>query len=86
MAHWIVVEEREETLRPIARFEGTREEARRRLYEAACTHRFAGGLKQQRREVYRVDDDTYFVEIKGGLGTHRLRYCLAEHVWSTDDQ
>ncbi len=63
-----------------------REEARRRLYETACTHRFAGGLLQQRREVYRVADDTYFVEIKGGPGTHRLRYRLAERVWSTDDR
>ncbi|MFE9926968.1 hypothetical protein ACFYQA_37165 [Streptomyces sp. NPDC005774] len=85
MAHWVVVEEREDTLRPIARFESTREEARRRLYETACTHRFAGGLLQQRREVCRVDDDTYFVEVKGGPDTYHLRYCLAERVWSTDD-
>ncbi|GAB3174705.1 hypothetical protein [Streptomyces incanus] len=42
------------------------------------------GLPQQRREVYGVDDGTYFVEIKGGPGTYHLRYCLAERVRSTD--
>ncbi|MEF9906776.1 hypothetical protein [Streptomyces sp. P9-A2] len=85
MAHWVVVEELEDRFRPVARFEGTREEARRRLYETACTRRFTGGVLKQRGEVYRVDDDTYFVEVKSGLVTYRLRYYLAERVWSTDD-
>ena len=83
-AQWGVVEEPHDTLRPVARFEGTREEARRRLYEAACTHRFTGGLRRQRREVYRVDDDTYCVETKGGPGPYHLRHGLAERVRSTD--
>ncbi|MFJ8539229.1 hypothetical protein [Streptomyces sp. NPDC093591] len=84
MAHRVVVEELPDRFRPIARFEGTREEARRTLYETACTHKFTEGLQQRRREVYRVDDDTYYVEVKGGLGTYCLRYSLAERVWSSD--
>jgi hypothetical protein len=84
MAHWVIVEELPDRLRSVARFEGTREEARRRLYETACTHKFGEGLLQRRREVFRVDDDTYYVEITGGMGRYRLRYCLAERVWSTD--
>ncbi|MFE2280206.1 hypothetical protein ACFXAE_23850 [Streptomyces sp. NPDC059454] len=36
------------------------------------------------RGVYRVGDDTYCVEIKGGPGAYRLRYSLAERVRSTD--
>ncbi|MFI1421439.1 hypothetical protein ACH4VX_26385 [Streptomyces sp. NPDC020731] len=84
MAHWGVVEELHDRPQPVAHSGGTREEARRRLYETACTHRFTGGLMQRRREAYRVDDDAYYVEIKGGPGTHHLRYSLAERVRSTD--
>ncbi|KUO03227.1 hypothetical protein [Streptomyces caeruleatus] len=84
MAQWVVVEEFEDRLRPIERFEGTVVEARRRLYETACTHKFSEGLQQRRREVFRVHDDMYFVEVKGGLGTYRLRYWLAERVWGTE--
>ena len=84
MAHWVIIEEYMDRLRPIARFEATREEARSRLYETACTRLFSEGLRQRRREVFRVDDDTYYVEARGTLGTYQLRYCLAERVWSTD--
>jgi hypothetical protein len=84
MGHWVIVEEHVDRLRGIERFEGTREEARSRLYETACAHKFAERLQQSRREVFRVDDDTYYVEIKGGLGKYRLRYYLAERVWSTE--
>ncbi|MDQ0598446.1 hypothetical protein QF037_002791 [Streptomyces canus] len=84
MVHGVIVEERADSLRAIERFEGNREEARSRLYETACAHKFADGLQQRRREVFRVDDDTYYVEIKGGLGRYRLRYYLAERVWSTE--
>ncbi|GAA2330710.1 hypothetical protein OKJ48_16015 [Streptomyces kunmingensis] len=69
---------------PVARFEATREEARRRLYETACTHRFSRALQQQRREVFRQDPDVYHVQIEGKLATYHLRYCLSELVWSTD--
>lgn len=78
------MEKPHETLRPVARFEGTGEEARRRLYEAACAHRFTGGLMRRCREVYRVDDDTYHVQTKGGPGTYHLRYGPAERVRGTD--
>ncbi|GAA4039519.1 hypothetical protein [Streptomyces shaanxiensis] len=84
MAHWVITEEYLDRLRPIARFETTREEALSMLYETACSHRFTKGLIQQRREVFRVDDCTYYVEVLGAMSTYRLRYCLAERVWSTD--
>ncbi|MEV5609651.1 hypothetical protein [Streptomyces sp. NPDC052225] len=89
MPHWVIVVDHDrgegESLAPVARFDGTREEARRRLYETACTHRFSTSLRERRREVFRQDDDAYYVEIRGALGTYRLRYCLAERVWSSEE-
>jgi hypothetical protein len=69
----------------VARFEGTREQARARLYEIACTHRPRSGLRQKRREVYRIGDgDAYYAYIKGMVSTFGVTYQLAELVWSTE--
>ncbi|MEU6198910.1 hypothetical protein [Streptomyces sp. NPDC047061] len=68
----------------VTRFESTREQARATLYEVACTHRHRAGLRQQRREVFRVGDgDAYYVHIDGMMSTHRVFYRLAELAWST---
>lgn len=68
-----------------ARFEGTLEEARARLYELACTHRPRPGLRQKRRDVYRIGDgDAYYANIEGMVSTFHVIYRLAELVWSSD--
>ncbi|MFF1305078.1 hypothetical protein [Streptomyces sp. NPDC058307] len=90
MARWVVLVQAsteggiEDASEEAARFEGTQEQARARLYEIACTHRPRSGLRQKRREVYRIGDgDTYYACIKGVVSTFRVTYQLAELVWST---
>ncbi|MFF5016059.1 hypothetical protein [Streptomyces sp. NPDC001165] len=89
MAHWVVLAQfghgDEYRSDEAARFEGTLEEARARLYELACTHRPRHGLRQQRRAVYRIGDgDAHYADIEGLVSTFRVIYRLAELVWSSD--
>ncbi|MBO1335817.1 hypothetical protein [Streptomyces sp. VRA16 Mangrove soil] len=90
MARWVITVEHARgdvyDVVPVARFDGTREQAHRRLYETACTHRFSSTLREQGRDVFRRDDGTYYVEIQGALTEYRLRYCLAELVWSAGER
>ncbi len=51
MARRAVVAESAAGLRPVARAEGTREEARRGRYGAACTHRAGQGLAERFRNT-----------------------------------
>ncbi|MFF4035524.1 hypothetical protein ACFYZ2_38290 [Streptomyces sviceus] len=68
----------------VTHFEGTREEARARLYELACTHRPSIALRQKRRQVYRIGDrDAYYARIEGMMSTVRVVYRLGELAWST---
>ncbi|MCT9082709.1 hypothetical protein [Streptomyces fulvoviolaceus] len=88
MGRWVVVVDRSfgdhHDVDEVDHFEGTREEARARLYEIACTHRPRLGLRQQRRQVYRIGDgDAYYVSIEGLMSTQRVVYRLAELAWST---
>ncbi|MFC8366045.1 hypothetical protein ACFUIY_40030 [Streptomyces griseorubiginosus] len=88
MGRWVVVVDRavgtQNDVDEVAHFEGTRDEARARLYELACTHRPSAGLRQKRRQVYRIGDgDAYYVNVEGAISTHRLVYRLAELAWST---
>ncbi|MFD5013653.1 hypothetical protein [Streptomyces chartreusis] len=70
-----------------ARFEGTPEQARARLYEIACTYKHRSGLRQKHREVFRVGDgDAYYAVVEGMMTTHRVLFQLAERVWSTDSE
>ncbi|MEU0967207.1 hypothetical protein ABZ357_17885 [Streptomyces sp. NPDC005917] len=89
MARWVVVVQfgygDQYKVEEAARFEATPEQARATLYEFACTHRPRMGLRQQRRDVYRMGDgDAYYVHIEGMMSTHRVLYRLAELAWSTD--
>ncbi|MET7476647.1 hypothetical protein ABZT17_20050 [Streptomyces sp. NPDC005648] len=89
MGRWVVVVDRhlgnQYDLNEVARFEGTVEEARARLYEIACNHRPGVALRQKRRQVYRVGDgESYYVSIEGVMSTQRVVYRLAELVWGTD--
>lgn len=88
MGRWVVVVDRgignQNDLDEVAHFEGNRDDARARLYEIARTHRPAVGLRQKRRQVYRIGDgDAYYVNVEGALSTHRVMYRLAELEWST---
>ncbi|MFJ9908533.1 hypothetical protein ACIRVK_37705 [Streptomyces sp. NPDC101152] len=88
MGRWVVVVDRsignQNDLDEVAHFEGNRDEARARLYEIARTHRPAVGLRQKRRQVYRIGDgDAYYVNVEGAMSTHRVMYRLAELEWST---
>jgi len=90
MASWVVVVQfgnegvDDYSCEEAARFEGTREEARARLYELACTHRPRKGLREQHRDVYRIGDgDAYYAKIKGMVCTFVVMFQLAELVWST---
>jgi len=88
MQRWVVVVDRHfgdrYDVEEVAHFEGTQEEARARLYEIACTHRPGVGLRQKRRQVYRMGDgDAYYASIEGMVSTHRVVYRLAELAWST---
>ncbi|MFJ9559546.1 hypothetical protein ACIRQQ_05820 [Streptomyces fuscichromogenes] len=88
MARWVVVVQfgngEYYRVEEVTRFEGTPEQARATLYEVACTHRPRAGLRQQRREVFRVGNgDAYYVHIDGRMSTHRVFYQLAELTWST---
>ena len=88
MARWVVLVDRSQRdhhdVDEVAHFEGTREEARARLYEIACTHRPGVGLRQKRRQVYRIGDgDAYYATIEGMMGTFRVVYRLGELEWST---
>ncbi|MEU5313393.1 hypothetical protein [Streptomyces sp. NPDC021562] len=88
MGRWVVVVDRTTgnhyDVEEVAHFEGTREEARARLYEIACTHRPGVVLRQKRRQVYRMGDgDMYYAAIEGAMSTHHVMYRLAELAWST---
>ncbi|MFF7474346.1 hypothetical protein [Streptomyces sp. NPDC008092] len=88
MARWVVVAQFGNgdfyKVEEVTRFESTPEQARATLYEVACTHRPRAGLRQQRREVFRVGDgDVYYVHIDGWMSTHRVFYRLAELAWSS---
>ncbi|MER6077203.1 hypothetical protein [Streptomyces sp. NPDC001833] len=88
MARWVVVVQfgngEYYRVEEVTRFESTPEQARATLYEVACTHRPRTGLRQQRREVFRVGDgDEYYVHIDGMMSTHRVFYRLAELAWSS---
>ncbi|MEV7980426.1 hypothetical protein [Streptomyces sp. NPDC086519] len=88
MARWVVVVQfgngEYYRVEEVTRFESTLEQARATLYEVACTHRPRTGLRQQRREVFRMEDgDAYYVHIAGMVSTHRVFYRLAELAWST---
>ncbi|MEU1275043.1 hypothetical protein [Streptomyces sp. NPDC005799] len=88
MGRWVVVVDRsignQHDIDEVAHFEGTRDEARARLYEIACTHRPGVGLRQKRRQVYRIGEgDAYYVNVEGAMTTHRVMYRLAELAWST---
>lgn len=88
MQRWVVVVDRHfgdrYDVEEVAHFEGTQEEARARLYEIACTHRPGVGLRQKRRQVYRMGDgDAFYASIEGMVSTHRVVYRLAELAWST---
>ncbi|MFF4252853.1 hypothetical protein ACFY1L_16740 [Streptomyces sp. NPDC001663] len=89
MARWVVVVQfgygDQYKVDEAAHFDGTPEQARARLYEIACTHRPRMGLRQQRRQVYRIGDgDAYYANIEGVMSTLRVLYRLAELAWSTD--
>ncbi|MEV5956025.1 hypothetical protein AB0M11_20005 [Streptomyces sp. NPDC051987] len=89
MARWVVVVQFGNAeyykVEEVTRFEATPEQARATLYEVACTHRPRAGLRQQRREVFRMEGgDAYYVHIGGMVSTHRVFYRLAELAWSTD--
>ncbi|TXS53954.1 hypothetical protein EAO75_07500 [Streptomyces sp. uw30] len=91
MPRWVVVVQsgsgEQYRCEEAARFEGTLEQARARLYEIACTHKHRGGLRQQRREVFRVGaGDAYYAHVEGLMSTHRVLFQLAEQVWSTDPE
>ncbi|KUM85797.1 MULTISPECIES: hypothetical protein [Streptomyces] len=88
MGRWVVLVDRshgdQQDVDEVAHFEGTREEARARLYELACTHRPGLTLRQKRRHVYRIGDgDAYYAHIEGVLSTHCVVYRLGELAWST---
>ncbi|MFJ4204317.1 hypothetical protein ACIP2Y_32435 [Streptomyces sviceus] len=88
MERWVILVDRSlgdhHDLDEVAHFEGTREEARARLYEIACTHRPGITLRQQRRHVYRIGDgDAYYARIEGMMATHHVVYRLGELAWST---
>ncbi|MEU9347326.1 hypothetical protein AB0D74_39605 [Streptomyces sp. NPDC048278] len=88
MARWVVVVQfgngEYYKVEEVTRFESTPEQARATLYEVACTHRPRAGLRQQRREVFRMrDGDEYYVNIGGMMSTYRVFYRLAELAWST---
>ncbi|MGC0337380.1 hypothetical protein [Streptomyces sp. SLBN-8D4] len=88
MERWVVLIDRgagnHQDVDEVAHFECTREEARARLYEIACTHRPGVGLRQKRRQVYRIGDgDAYYVSIEGALSTSRVVYRLGALAWST---
>ena len=93
MARWVVVVQSgaeggtDYGCEEVARFEGTQEQARARLFEIACTHRPRPGLRQKLREVFRVGDgDAYYARIKGMMSTFSVTYQLAEQVWSSDPE
>ncbi|MER6290831.1 hypothetical protein [Streptomyces sviceus] len=88
MGRWVILIDRgvgeSYDLDEVTHFEGTREEARARLYELACTHRPGVTLRQKRRQVYRIGDgDAYYARIEGMLSTVRVVYRLGELAWST---
>lgn len=88
MGRWVVVIDRGignmQDVEEVAHVEGTRDEARARLYELACTHAPSRGLRQKRRQVYRIGDgDAYYVNVEGLMSSHRVMYRLAELAWST---
>ncbi|CAM5474756.1 MULTISPECIES: hypothetical protein [Streptomyces] len=91
MAQWVVVVQsgygEQYMCEEAARFQGTREEARARLYEIACTYKHRSGLRQKHREVFRLDEgDGYYAVVQGRMTTHRVLFRLAERVWSTDPE
>ncbi|MFF4316308.1 hypothetical protein ACWDFR_21170 [Streptomyces sp. 900105755] len=88
MARWVVVVQfgtgEHYRVDEVTRFESTPEQARATLYEVACTHLPRPGLRQQRREVFRMgDEDAYYVHINGWMSTWRVFYRLAELAWSS---
>ncbi|WP_328751003.1 hypothetical protein OHT57_36385 [Streptomyces sp. NBC_00285] len=88
MGRWVILVDRSmgnhRDVDEVAHFEGTRDEARARLYELACTHRPGGGRRQKRRQVYRIGDgDAYYVSIEALMATIRVEYRLGELAWST---
>ncbi|MEV7073056.1 hypothetical protein [Streptomyces sp. NPDC093990] len=93
MGRWVVVLQSDTgsgsdyVCEEVARFEGTREQARARLYELACTHRPRPRLRQKRRDVHRIGDgDAYYARIEGRVLTFAVIYQLAELVWSTEGE
>ncbi|MYT74196.1 MULTISPECIES: hypothetical protein [unclassified Streptomyces] len=86
--HWVITIEygtgEGHRFEPLTQFAATHEEARRRLYTYACEHKHRESLRQRSRHVFRQDEHTYYVQVRGAVSGHHLRYRLAELVWSTE--
>jgi hypothetical protein len=88
MGRWVILVDRSHgnhhDVDEVAHFEGTRDEARARLYEIACTHRPGVALRQKRRQVYRIGDgDAYYANVEGVTASFSVVYRLGELAWST---
>ncbi|WP_344390045.1 hypothetical protein [Streptomyces vastus] len=69
----------------IAEFDGSREDAGRRLAETARSYK--SGRRERHRRIYRyLGGDAYYVYVQGAVFTHEMVLRAAELVWNSDSE
>ncbi|GAA0303069.1 hypothetical protein ACKI1I_14000 [Streptomyces turgidiscabies] len=91
MSRWIVlavpvdgVAEANSDARTVTELDGTPEEAAAALVQAVQTYEHSS-WKARRREVFKCSDRSYYLRLRGRLGTYGFLVQLAELVHDSDE-